>query len=295
MRFIASKVVTGHVGAIYDVLASGNNKVFTTSADKFVARWDLKSGKQDDFSVKLTDSGFRIDLVNDEKVLLIGNAKGGLHVVDLVEKKEIRFFTQHKSAIFSIAYNPLDNVFYTGDAEGYLCLWDANKMELKLTYPLFCGKIRSIALSSDNKFIAVCGQDGIVRFFDTEFMNERFSFKAHESGVNCAIFKDELLYTGGKNAYISCWDWRNQKLIKTIPAHNFAVYDFIFIDDGNHLVSCSFDKTIKVWKSDILEIVQRLEHKNGGHTHTVNRLAKIAEDSFVSVGDDRKIIVWEGS
>lgn len=293
MNFKPSKILTGHAGAIYDVELFDASRCLTTSADKFVARWNLKDGVQDKFSVRLNDSGFRISLINNNQHLVIGNARGGIHIIDLENNKEIRYFTQHNSAVFSITYNPSDNVFYTADAEGYLCVWDATSFELKLTYPLHCGKIRTIALSEDHKYIAVCGQDGYVRIFDTVFMNERFTFKAHESGVNCAIFKGEKLYTGGKNAYISCWKWSDQERIKTIPAHNFAVYDLLFLNEGKQLVSCSFDKTIKVWETDSLEIIERLDLKKGGHKHVVNRLAKLTENSFLSVSDDRQIIVWE--
>ena len=59
------------------------------------------------------------------------------------------------------------------------------------------------------------------------------------------------------------------------------------------LVSSSFDKTIKVWDAKTLKIIKRLEKRDGGHSHVVNRLAKLGKNKFLSVGDDRQIIVWE--
>lgn len=292
MNFKPLNVITGHVGAIYDVAQKEGVKAFTTSADKYVVRWDLNSGSQDKFAVKLDHSGFKIALSPSYNLLVIGNAKGGLHIIDLVSKKEVRFLTQHKNPIFSISFNEATNECYTGDAEGYFCVWDADSFDLKLTFPLNCGKIRNIAVKETGDNIAVCGQDGMVRIFETQFFNEIQKFKGHSTGVNCAVFNQDLLITGGKDAFITKWNWREGSKIKSIPAHNYAVYDLIFLKEKKILISASFDKTIKIWNSNSLDIIKRIEKKDGGHQHAVNRLAKINEEKFLSVSDDKQLILW---
>ncbi len=283
--------ITGHSMAIYDVLVRAD-KMVTCSADKFVVRWNLKSGEQDQFTVKLPDSPFRISHNNSNK-LLIGNSKGGLHFVDIEQKEELRYLTQHQSPIFGLNFNRATNEFYSGDAAGYFSVWDADTMDLKLTFPLNCGKIRCIVPNEDGNMIAVCGQDGMVRIFDTTFYNEKHAFYAHKDSANCAIFQGDHLFTGGKDAYIKKWDWKEEKCLLSIPAHNYAVYDFALIHNEKTLVSASFDKTVKLFHAADLAIIRRLETKDKGHKHTVNRLAKINENEFLSVSDDRVIIHWQ--
>ena len=217
----------------------------------------------------------------------------GIHVIDLTTKQEVRLMSQHQSAVFSLVYSPKTNEFYSGDNDGFFCVWNGDNFDLKLTLPLECGKIRNIALNEDASFIALSCQDGVVRIFETSFFNESFSLQAHKEGANCSIFDGDVLYTGGKDAHISLWDWKNKKRILHIPAHNFAVYDFLLMGNKKWLVSSSFDKTIKVWDAKTLKIIKRLEKRDGGHSHVVNRLAKLDENKFLSVGDDRQIIVWE--
>ena len=292
MNVKALKIIKGHNGAIYDVASFSDEKAYTTSADKYVARWDLNKGIQDDFAVKLDVSGFKLTLSSDAKTLVIGNAKGGIHVIDLIHKKEVKFLEQHKSPIFALTFNDKTNEFYSADAKGYFCVWDKEHFNLKLTLPFNCGKIRQIALSEDREYIAICGQDGYVRILETKFYNEIQSFKPHNTGVNCAVFQGDFIYTGGKNAHIALWNWKEGKKHKVIPAHNYAVYDLICIDNGKLLVSASFDKTIKLWNTKTLDVIQRIERKDGGHLHTVNRLAKIDEKKFLSVSDDKSLIYW---
>lgn len=293
MEVRALKSITGHAGAIYDVCLSANLSCFTTSADKYVVKWRLEEGVQDKFTAKLEFSGYRLALNNAKNILAVGNSRGGIHVIDLTTNREVRFMLQHKSATFSMVYSPKTNEFYSGDSDGFFCVWCGDNFDLKLTLPLECGKIRNIALNEDASFIALSCQDGRVRILETGFFNESFSLNAHKGGANCSIFYGDVIYTGGKDAHICSWDWKNNKRLTHIAAHNFAVYDFLLMGNNKWLVSASFDKTIKLWDAQTLKIIKRLEKKDGGHSHVVNRLAKVSDFQFISVGDDRQSILWE--
>jgi WD40 repeat protein len=99
------KKLSGHRVAIYDVL-SHDNFAYTTSADKFVVRWNLVTGEQDNFTVKLENVAFNIAIDNKGDKLLIGNRKGGIHVVNIESKAEEKYLTQHKSPIFFTNIQP---------------------------------------------------------------------------------------------------------------------------------------------------------------------------------------------
>lgn len=293
MEVSAIKSITGHAGAVYDCALLDDQSCFTTSADKYVAKWKIYEGIQDKFAAKLEFSGYRLALNVSKNILAVGNSRGGIHVIDLVSKKEIRLMSQHQSAIFSLTYSPITNEFYSGDNDGFFCVWNGDNFDLKLTLPFNCGKIRNISINEDASHLALSGQDGIVRILETQFFNERAMLKGHKDGANCSVFMEDLLYTGGKDAHISIWEWRSNRRLKHIPAHNFAVYDFLLMDNNKILVSASFDKTIKLWDAKTMQIIMRLEKRDGGHSHVVNRLVKINEEQFLSVGDDRQLILWE--
>lgn len=285
-------VIEGHSGAIYDIIYS-KDSLFTSSADKFVVQWNVDALKQEEFAVKLNNSAYNIALSEATHILAIGTNNGGIHVVDMVKKEEVRLLAQHQSSVFSLAHNSFKNHFYSGDRDGVFCVWDDRTFDLLLTYPLDCGKIRKITLDDKGEMIAVCGQDGYIRIFETEYFNQIASFYTHEGGVNCALIDGDILYTGGKDAHIRKWNWKKEELILEVPAHNYALYDLVFVNEGEKLVSVSFDKTIKLWNAKDISIIERVEYKHGGHQHAVNRIAKIDEHKIATVSDDRKIIIWE--
>ena len=285
--------ISGHAGAIYCCLVS-DGFLYSGSADHYLTRWNLSTGEQDKFAIKFEHSVYAIEMI-ENKILVVGLSSGDLHFFDIEERKEIKYFTQHKKAIFSIAYNQIKSQLYVTDAEGNLSVWNALDYSLMIYLPLDCGKVRRIAISQNGNEIALACQDGYIRIIETEYFNEIKTINAHKDGATSVLFQrnGNLLISGGKDALIKVWDWNNESLKDTIIAHNYAVYDLIELDNGNSFTSASRDKKIKVWNSEDFSFIQRIELKNGGHKHSVNALAVVNQNEFVSCSDDKKLIVWK--
>ncbi len=285
--------INGHAAAIYDCVVA-KDMVYSASADHYIVRWWISNGKQDQFAVKFEQTVYSIDIY--ENYLFAGLANGDLHIFDLKENKEIKFYQQHTKGIFSIQHNVKNKQLYVGDADGNLSIWDLNSLELLIYLPLDCGKIRSIDVSSDGDYFAISGQDGYVRIFETTYFNEIHSFFAHENGATAVLFhptkKDEL-FSGGKDALLKQWNWKKEIELKSIVAHMFSIYGIIAQKNGRQIVTCSRDKNIKIWRTEDLTFLQKIEAKTKGHRHSVNSISKIGEDSFVSCSDDKRMFVFQ--
>lgn len=296
MKFNKKKEIVGHVAAVYSCCS---NSVYTYSAssDKHVVRWFNESAEQDKFAIKFDHSIYSIELIGDD-YLVAGLSTGDLHIFDLKSNQEVKFYQQHKSAIFSICYNSIKHHLYVGDADGNLSIWNSKTLELIIYLPLDCGKIRSFSIDTTGNHFCMACQDGFIRVFETAYFNEINSVNAHKNGVTSVLFhplNENLLISGGKDALLKVWDWRNEKELNSIVAHTFSIYDLISLNEGKVLVSASRDKHVKIWALDEskVEIKQRLDLKSGGHKHSVNALSIINENSFASCSDDKKLIIWE--
>lgn len=292
--FQKQKDITGHSGAVYCCLVN-DGYVYSGGADHFVTRWNVETAEQDKFAIKFEFSVYSLEIIN-ENILIVGLSSGGLHFFDLSERKEIKFFTQHTKAIFSIESNSEKNQLYVTDAEGNLSVWNTLDYSLMIYLPLDCGKIRKMSVSPSGEFIAMACQDGMIRILDSEYFNEINTINAHKDGATSILFHPlnaNVLISGGKDALIKVWKWSSEELVETIVAHNFAVYDLISLDEGQFFASASRDKTIKVWNAINFSFVQKLELKIGGHRHSVNGLSSINEDEFASCSDDGSLKIWK--
>lgn len=288
-----------HAGAVYDI-SFHNNFIFSVSADGFVARWFLDSLLQDSFAIKCSTPPYCLTFDTINGNLWFGLSNGDLHVINVESKIELKFFQQHKSGLFSLNYLKQKKLIAAGDGDGNLSIWNSNSLELLLILPLNCGKIRKIEFSPDGKLMSVNGLDGKIRIFETVGFNEIKTLPGHENGACCSFFSsitsNEIrLISGGKDGHLKEWDCENLKLIQSVPAHNFAIYDLISVNENQNFISASRDKTIKIWNSFDLSFLQKLDAKSGGHKHSVNSLLKIDENRFISCSDDKKIIFWAKS
>jgi WD40 repeat protein len=277
-----------HAGAIYS-LAFDGQFVYSASADHYVTRWNIETGIQDKFAIRFDKPVYTIHTEKDR--LFAGCNNGDLHVFDLKSRKEIKFFTQHRAAVFSMCVNSEMNHFYAGDAEGNLSIWDIDTLKLLSFLPLGCGKIRDLGLSSSNEYILIAAANGQLISLESETLNEVDRFLAHNEACTSVLATNDYLITGGKDAYLRSWKSGGEK-IKAIPAHLFAIYRLIRINEL--FISASRDKTIKVWSMK-LDLIQRLDVKSGGHSHSVNDIVRISDHEFASCSDDRRIIIWEAN
>lgn len=291
--------LTGHSSGIY-AIDNGNrpDTIFTGSGDKFVAEWDLESKAPEKFAIKLDSLVYSICHIVAKQLLIIGNAAGGIHWIDLASKQEVNHFTYHQKGIFRLSYNSLTDQLVAASGDGTLSVWNVSDRKHIRTLYLCEEKIRALALSPDLKQLAVGSGDNLIRIVDTEHYNELYTLKQHTDSVNSLAWHptNGKLISGGKDAYINVWNARNEfELIESIPAHNFAVYGLDFSPDGKYLASCSRDKTVKIWKASDLQLIKRLDVKHAkAHTHSVNTLMwHKHRNELITAGDDRKIIIWK--
>lgn len=287
------KKISQHAGAIYAVAYCKKlDLILTGGADKVVASWNPNTFENTPFSIKTQSAIVTLQVIN-EKYLFIGLFNGHFHIIDIENKKEVKYFTKHKKGIYACTSEYNSNILIVGSGDGMISIWDIENFTLLFEQKIGNGKIRAIECINDKAFIGNSeGKILIVDLKDFKLMN---SIDINSEGINsiCYIASKNAMLVGGKNAWIYVFDIKNTKVVHSFPAHNWAVYKII--NNKNSIYSCSRDKTIKEWDNKNLELKNRYcwpEYKS--HTHSVNNMIYIENHEFiVSVSDDKSIIIWQ--
>lgn len=286
----------GHAGAIINLSNSWeNNIILSASVDHFSAAWNLKSFQSEKFSIKVDYPVYAVLYIEKLEILLLGNGNGGLHVIDMKEKREIKCLQNHQFNIFEIYYAENLATIITTSSDGSIAFINSSNFTTEKILKLSFQKVRKGCLShSDQYFWVACG-DCSIRKIDVKEQKEIIQFGSHSLSANVVkvLENKNLIITGGRDAHLNFFDLEG-KIIQSIPAHNFAVYDIQFIHNQQYFATASRDKTIKIWTLEG-EIVCRIDRlKNQGHQNSVNCLLWKEENQLlISGSDDKTMMVWE--
>lgn len=287
----------GHSGSVY-ALSKGRNEnlFFSGSSDNLIAEWDFNKNESQPFSIKTDAPIYSLVYIPEKEILLAGNGNGGIHIISIKEKKEIKLLQNHTAPVFDIQYDITLNNFFTAGSDGCISINLLEDFTCKKIIPVSNYKVRNIAISPDKTIMAAAVGDCTIRLYETESFNEIKQIYAHNMSVNCVCFhpQNKYLLSGGKDGFLNIWSCENFELIKSLPAHNFALYGICFHPSENIFATASRDKSIKIWDAETIEVLAKLDAKKGGHLNSVNRIYWSNYNNYlVSTGDDKTIIIWE--
>jgi WD repeat-containing protein 61 len=300
MKVNAQKIkeLEGHNAAIYTI-ANGlaENILLSAGSERFVAEWDLDEPELARVIAKSAGVIYSLLMLQNQKTLLLGNDKGGIHVISLDKNAEIKYLLGHEKGVFDMVFHPHLNLIFAAGADGKVSIWDAQDFHFVTEINLCNKKIRQMALSPDGNLLAIACGDNFIRILNTNSHIVEHEFEAHSMSVNSICFSPDgnHILSGGKDAMLKIWDSKSLELIKEIPAHNYAIYSIVFHPDGKLFATGSRDKTIKIWDATMFEFSLRIDWENfEGHKNSVNKLFWSRHNNLlISAGDDRKIMLWK--
>jgi WD40 repeat protein len=297
--FKVNKLVTltGHNDCIYALTEGANPRYFYTgSADGMVVEWDLDAPKNGKLIARLPHSVYALHVDHARNLLFIGHNFEGIHVIDLKESKEIWSIKLTDQAIFDIAIYGDEG--YIGCGDGVMIVVDIPSKSVKKHIKLGEKSIRVFALAYDKKHLAVGMSDHSITILDlNQDLKPIQSLLGHTNSVFALAYSldESVLVSGSRDARLKIWGTADYTLSETIVAHMYAINYISFRGHGDYLVSCSMDKSIKIWDISARKLLKVIDKaRNAGHSTSINKVIwSKYNDTIVSVSDDRTISIWQ--
>ena len=289
--------LTGHNDCIYALREGADPRFFFTGAgDGMVVEWDLDHPKDGKLLARLPHSVYALEVDPKRNTLIVGHNYEGVHVIDLVEKKVSWSLKLGTAAIFDMKI--FGDELYVATGDGVLFVVDLESRAIKKHIKLSTKSIRVLAIAPSKKLLALGFSDHSIQILDlAQGAAPIARLEGHSNSVFALDFSpgEEVLVSGGRDACLKFWNTNSYFLEENIVAHLYAINYLSFREDGKYLVTCSMDKSLKIWDStsrNLLKVIDKA--RNAGHGTSINKVFwSTYSGVIVSVSDDRTIAIWQ--
>ena len=158
------------------------------------------------------------------------------------------------------------------------------------------GHIRTInSFATKNNILASASDDNTISLWNIDTGRQIYSFFEPQE-VHSVAINNRILVAGGFSKKITSWKLNNNTLEHIFSKeqhsnnHKNAIYDLIFNNRGDLVMSGSADQTIKIWNSATGSLKVTLN----GHSGSINALSISPCDRFLISGSvDQTIRIWD--
>jgi guanine nucleotide-binding protein G(I)/G(S)/G(T) subunit beta-1 len=209
--------------------------------------------------------------------------------------KARRALKGHFGKITALHWGGDSKVVVSASQDGNLLLWNAvtaNKLQsisLKSSYVMSVGIEQSVG-----NLVACGGLDNLCTVYKLDNPNMAMEMASHDGFLSCCRFlSEEYILTSSGDSTCLRWNISSGRVMDTFAEHKAdALFLAVRPNDPNTFVSCSVDKTIKLW--DVRSPLQSKQTFTG-HTSDVNGVDFMPSDNnaFATCSEDGTVRVWD--
>ncbi len=169
------------------------------------------------------------------------------------------------------------------------------------------GQVRSVAYSSDGKFMLTAGADGTIKLWDAnqrtalcQLVEPHGAASLHSATFSPAAKSYQLL-SAGRDKVVKLWNWDGTSQAPQLArsfTHDSEVRGIAFSADGSRIACGCEDGTTWIWKTtDEQQPVGKTAAPGaGGHKGPVHGVAFSHDGKWIVTGsEDNKALVWNAN
>ncbi|UYV66934.1 PAFAH1B1 [Cordylochernes scorpioides] len=175
--------------------------------------------------------------------------------------------TGHRAPVTRVLFHPCFSIMVSSSEDATIKVWDYETGDYEKTLKGHTDSVQDIAFDPAGKWLVSCSADMTIKLWD---------FTSYEC---VKTMRGKLSMAGDTGVLLTC-----------AAGHDHNVSSVCFLPSGDHIVSSSRDKTIKMWAVDTGYCVATL----AGHREWV-RMVRVSPDGslLASCSNDQTIRIWQ--
>ena len=274
----------GHKDSIYDfVLDKETRTIYSAGAEGYVVKWDIDNPENGILVLQGGEAFY--SMTKHDAHLLLGSRNGEIFKVNLADNTLVSKQKKHHGGVFFImdttsggedgilSYTrneeqrslqvsneslrciiQSEGSYFIGASDHLIYEVDKDTMQVTRTLVGHTNSVFALTLL-DEKTLVSTGRDAMIRAWDLTIGKEVYSVAAHEYQAKSVSYNGNILISSSMNKTIKLWNDKLE-LVKVIDfdryqGHTNCINKVEWIDE-NMFVSCSDDRTLCLWKVEII-------------------------------------------
>ena len=149
--------------------------------------------------------------------------------------------------------------------------------------------VDTAVVSADGRWLFTGLSDGMIICWDLMTNEVKHQCQTpHTWRLCCLASNSGFLVSGGWDTEIFVWDAHTFQLVRELAGHSHAVFSVNFNHSGTLILSCSADRTLRLWSVDTGDCLGLFE----GRTDQVISAQFLSDDRIISGSNDGSVVVW---
>ena len=172
--------LSGHAQPVY-VLAQAHlsHHIISAGGDRWIALWNLQSMQSEKAIAQATSTVYALCFIPGFNYLVIGEASGSIHFIDLEKYQSVRNIQYHQHPVFHLKYHASSERLFASTADGCISAWNVNDGKLIHEMKITNDKIRSMDFHESQNLFVAGASDTKVYLFELDTLQPVHSFEAH--------------------------------------------------------------------------------------------------------------------
>jgi len=249
----------GHEKAIKDIQWVANGERFISSSwDKKIKLWDTETGQ---VITTLTSGKIAYAVrghpdADKQNILMAGQSDKKILQYDMNTGDVVQEYDQHLGAVNSVTFCDEGRRFVTSSDDKSLRVWEYGiPVVMKYIADPTMHSMPTVAASPNGNWLACQSLDNQIMIYSTKDrfrLNKKKRFTGHSNaGYACQVgFSPDMRFimSGDADGKLHFWDWKSQKIFKTLKCHDKVVIGCEWHPlEQSKVATCSWDGTIKYW------------------------------------------------
>ncbi|ETO17157.1 hypothetical protein RFI_20174 [Reticulomyxa filosa] len=168
---------------------------------------------------------------------------------DVVSGKQLQLFEGHSEGVHRVKFSPDGSKIVSCSTDNTIRLWDVSSGKQLLLLEGHSDAVKEVYFSPDGSKIVSCSMDRTARLWDALSGKQIQTLEDGENISALQFSSDGSKIISIMENTIRMWDASSGRRIQILEGHFSTVCDVKFSPDSKTIVSCSQDRTVRLWGS----------------------------------------------